>query len=517
VLGARLRYGQARLRVRVWIALLTATACTLLVPASALAVGWGMNMDGSAQPGNPPAFTYQSNPYFTELLGGASCARATSNGICYAKLYVPWDAVNDGKGSFAAGTCKKSPAGPGTPAAAFVDEVAAAARAVGVGRVLVGLTSALSTSGDDIWPTDSEYECGLAGLEHAAPGVTQWEIFNEPDSAYIPDSVPGGGRNCTARNGTWVASQDQCVLGSPKVTPSGGNGHGGSAQAAAYWYLDAMRVNPSDTLVAGGFNFNTSSCLPSACYYLSGYFRTLSVIDPNPPDAISLHPYLDVDYAALNGGDPLPPETSGLPSAQGAIAAIDEVYPSDPQIWLSEVGVWLTYWGKNDVTSVCGDGNPQDDGTWQACLNGNPTAQALAAEGYLRLPSESPQIARVYYYDFDGQNIGWDSGLVNLNGPLGGPNGYGAPRMSWCVLRNFAKGQSPATAEMNAVRSGSACNDQTPTDVAYAPVVAQHFVPAPSTPPAATEPPAQVGHEFVLAVAEGVETLLGSLVPGTTA
>ena len=496
-----------------------ATACTLVAPAGALAVGWGINMDGTVTPGAVPAFTYQSNPYFTELLGGPSCAEAASTGVCYAKLYVPWDAVNDGKGSFSAGTCQKSPGGPGTPASAFVDEVAAAARAVGVGRVLVGLTSAPNTSTDDIWPTDSEYECGLAGLERAAPGVTQWEIFNEPDSAYIPDSAPGGGPNCTARNGVWVASQDQCVLGSPKVTPSGGNGHGGSAQAAAYWYLDAATVNPSDTLVAGGFNFNTSSCLPATCYYLHGYFRTLSTIDPNPPDAISLHPYLDVDYAALNGGDPLPPATSGLPSAQGAIDVIDAIYPTGPQIWLSEVGVWLTYWGENDVTSVCGDGNPQDDGTWEGCLNGNPTAQALAAEGYLRLPSESPQIARVYYYDFDDQNVGWDSGLVNVNAPLLGSSGDGAPRMAWCVLRNFALGQTPATAEMNAVRPGSPCNDQNPADVRYAPVVAQHWVAPPTAPPPpqeATDAPGQVGHEFVLAVAEGVQTLLGTLVPGTT-
>ena len=513
----RLRYGHARLSVRVWIALLTVTVCALLAPARAPAVGWGITMDGSASPGEVPAFTYQSNPYFIDLLGGASCAQPTSTAICYAKIYVPWDAVNDGKGSFSAGTCQKSPAGPGTQAATFVDSVAAAARAVGVSHLLVGLTSALSTSPDDIWPTDNGYECGLAGLEQAAPGVTQWEIFNEPDSAYIPDSVPGGGPNCTARNGLWVASQDQCVLASPKLARSGGNGHGGSAQAAAHWYLDATRVNPSDTLVAGGFNFNTSSCVPSTCYYLSGYFRTLSAIDPNPPDAIALHPYLDVDYAALNGGDPLPPATSGLPSAQGAIDVIDAVYPSDPQIWLSEVGVWLTYWGKNDATSVCGDGNPQDDGTWQACISGNPTAQALAAEGYLRLPSESPQITRVYYYNFDQADAGWDSGLMNLNGALLGTNGYGAPRMAWCVLHNFAEGENPAAAEMNAVRAGSACNDQNPADPTYAPVVAQHFIASPAPAPVAAEPPGDVGREFVLAVAEGVKTVLGSLVPGTTA
>ena len=214
-----LRYGRVRSRVRAWIVLLTVTACTLVVPGRALAVGWGINMDGAVNPGNPPAFTYQSNPYFTELLGGSSCADGTSTAVCYARIYIPWDAVNDGKGSVSAGTCQKSPAGPGTLAAEFIDEVSAAARAVGVGHVLVALQSSLNTSTDDIWPTDSEYECGLSGLEQAAPGVTQWEIFNEPDSAYIPDSAPGGGPNCVHRNGVWVAAQDQCVFGSSSGHP----------------------------------------------------------------------------------------------------------------------------------------------------------------------------------------------------------------------------------------------------------------------------------------------------------
>jgi hypothetical protein len=489
----------------------------LAAPGRAGATAWGINMDGSVNPGDPPAFTYQRNPYFTGLLGGTSCAAATSNGVCYARIYIPWDAVNNGKGSFSARTCEKSPAGPGSLAAVFAGEVSAAARAVGIGHVLVTLTTALNTSADDIWPTDSGYECALSGLEQAAPGVTQWEIFNEPDSAYAPDSNPARGRNCVHRNGVWLAAEAQCVFGSGAVSPSGGNGHGGSAQGAAFWYLDAKKVdpNPAHTLVAGGFNVNSSSCVISECYYLRGYFRVLSRIYRRTPDAIAIHPYLDVDYAALNGGDPLPPPASGLPSAQGAIAVVDDIYPTDPQIWLTEVGVWLTPPGSAAVTRVCRDGNPQDDGTWLACLNGNPTAQALAAEGYLRLPSESPQIARVYYYDFNDQNLGWDSGLVNVNAPLLGAKGYGAPRMTWCVLRNFAEGQSPTAAEVNAIRPGSTCDDQNPRDATYAPVVAQRFVPSPAPPPVATEPPGQVGREFMLTVANGVQTLLGALVPRT--
>jgi hypothetical protein len=111
---------------------------------------------------------------------------------------------------------------------------------------------------------------------------------------------------------------------------------------------------------------------------------------------------------------------------------------------------------------------------------------------------------------------------VNLNGPLLGPSGYGTPRTTWCVLHNFADGEAPATAEMNAVAPGSTCNDQNPADATYAPVVAQHFVAAPPPappppPPDPTEPPAQVGHDFMLTVAAGIKTLLGSLVPGRTA
>ena len=199
----------------------------------------------------------------------------------------------------------------------------------------------------------------------------------------------------------------------------------------------------------------------------------------------------------MNGGDPLPPATSGLPSAQGAIEVIDQLYPSDPQIWLTEAGVWLTNSGKAGVTSVCGDGNPADDGTWLACLNRNPTAQALAAEGYLRLPSESSQITRVYYYDFNNQNVGWDSGLVNLNPGLAGASGYGTPRMAWCVLHNFAEGETPGVAEANAVRPGSACDNQNPHDATYAPVVAEHFIAGAPPVPVAVEPPGEVGRDCV--------------------
>jgi len=485
----------------------------LVVPASAGAIGWGINLDGPLS-GNPPEFTYQHNPYFQELLGGPSCDDA--NAICYARIYVPWDAINDGKGSFAAGTCARSPAGPGTAAATYLGQLSAAGRAVGADHVLVTVTTALPSSHDDIWPTDAEYECGLSGLERAAPGVTDWEVFNEPDSVYPPDSTPTGGADCTHRNGVYVGGGGvayQCLLGSGAATPPGGNGHGGSAQAAAYWYLDAKQVdhNPSHTLLAGGFNYSSSRCTPSTCYYLRGYMRVLSRIYPHPPDAIALNPYIDVSYAALNGGNPVPPASSGLPSAQGAISAIDHFFPGGPPIWFTEVGVWLTDGGKEPVTSECADGNPQDNGSWEACLNGNPLAQALATEGYLRLPDESPQVKRVYYYDFDDQNPGWDSGLVNLSAPLLGPGGYGTPRTAWCVFRAFALGKSPSAAESAAVQPGSSCDNEDPTEASYTPLVDQAYLSDPiAVKPSAAAIAASLGEveqDVMLTVADRVSSL----------
>jgi hypothetical protein len=300
----------------------------------------------------------------------------------------------------------------------------------------------------------------------------------------------------------------QCLLGSHG---SGGNGHGGSAQAAAYWYLDAKHVDarPAHTLVAGGFNYSSSRCTLPTCYYLGGYFRVLSAIYPHAPDAIALNPYIDVTYAALNGGNPVPPASSGLPSAAGAIGKIDQIYPSRPPVWFTEVGVWLTDGGKEPVTSGCNDGNPNDAGTWAACLNGNPAAQSLAAEGYLRLPGESDQVQRVYYYDFDGQNAGWDSGLVNLSPSLIGSHADGVPRTAWCVLDNFLHGAAPAAAAADAVRPGSSCDyaqggEAPPVDTAYLSEQLPAAVSAVAT-------PSDIVRAVMLTVTERVQALASTL------
>ena len=228
-----------------------------------------------------------------------------------------------------------------------------------------------------------------------------------------------------------------------------------------------------------------------------------------PPDAIALNPYIDVSYSAINGGNPVPPAPSGLPSAQGAITKIDTIYPSRPPIWFTEVGVWLTDAGKEPVTAGCGDGNPQDDGSWAACLNGNPNAQALAAEGYLRLPEESDQVQRVYYYDFDGQNPGWDSGLVNLNPPLLGPHGDGVPRTAWCVLDSYLRGAPPDVASADALRPGSSCDSRQGGE---APVIDAAYLSDPlsgAVSPVVT--PGEVGRDLMVTVSERVRALVSTL------
>jgi hypothetical protein len=148
-------------------------------------------------------------------------------------------------------------------------------------------------------------------------------------------------------------------------------------------------------------------------------------------------------------------------------------------------------------------------------VNGNPTAQALAAEGYLRLGSESDQVQRVYYYDFDGQNPGWDSGLVNMSGPLLGPHGHGTPRTAWCVIHGFIQGASPAAAASAAMRPGPTCDGELRRDIADAPIVDQAYLsdPLPLAAPQAAETASlnQVGRDVILTVSERVRALVAAL------
>jgi hypothetical protein len=118
-------------------------------------------------------------------------------------------------------------------------------------------------------------------------------------------------------------------------------------------------------------------------------------------------------------------------------------------------------------------------------------------------------VQRVYYYDFAGQNPGWDSGLVNLSPALVGPHGYGEPRTTWCVLYAYARGATPAAAAADALRPGASCDlaqhgNAPAVDVAY---LSDPLTPA--TPALAT--PGQVGRDLMLTVAERVRALASAL------
>ena len=363
---------------------------------------------------------------------------------------MPWDAVNDGKGSFAAGTCEPAPSGPGTPAPCSPRSSARRRGAVGTSHVLVSLTTAPAGRPDDIWPTDAEYECGLSGLERRAPGSREWEVFNEPDSDYTAATT---GTDCTHRNGVWVGSGsgypvpagkrfgDAVGRQRPRRQRAGGRLLVPRCQAGGLEPESHAAGRRLQLLLARGAR-------PRPCYYLGGYFRVLSAIYPHPPDAIALNPYIDVSYAALNGGDPAAAGLVGAAQRAGRDRGRStRVYPSDPPIWFTEVGVWLTDGGKEPVTSRLR--RRQSAGRRE--LGGVPERQPdRAGAGRGGLPAASrasrDQVQRVYYYDFDGQNPGWDSGLVNLNPPLLGPHGYGVPRTTWCVLHDYAHGATPDAA-----------------------------------------------------------------------
>ena len=131
--------------------------------------------------------------------------------ICYARIYVPWDAVNNGKGSFAGRHCTRRRPDRAPRPRRSPTQLSAAARAVGASHVLVSLTTAPTGSPDDIWPTDAEYECGLSGLERAAPGVREWEVFNEPDSNYAGRQHRGRLRRSQRRVGPVEGARERWV------------------------------------------------------------------------------------------------------------------------------------------------------------------------------------------------------------------------------------------------------------------------------------------------------------------
>lgn len=393
-----------------------AIACALA--ASADATTWGINLDGFPIGGT--TFPYQGNPYFTDLLTSYSYGDGHHGLIGSARIFVPWDAFS---GKDCAST--SGPAG-----ADFIYKLSAAHQlgldplvAISTGAYYSGYGNYSGYSRDEVWPTDGDYTCAFEALWNAAKGfglqVSQWEVFNEPDSP-----VTIGGTQYYFANGTSYGGN--------------GNGHGGSAQGAAYWYQDAylaelaLNFNTHDTLVAGSFNEASSGA--GCCGYIDSYMNTLvnkvgAFLDNTD---VALHPYESIDDAPKNSGNP----GGGLATA---IGAINRYANGSFPIWLTEAGVELTDVATDSYSAGCSDNTVSDNGKLAACVDDSPPNQAVATEGYLNLPAVSSQVQRVYYYDFASGSPYWDSALMNMSG-----GGNGVPRTSWCALYYYADGNSPA-------------------------------------------------------------------------
>jgi hypothetical protein len=345
--------------------------------------------------------TYYDTPAFTSLQ-----ARMNSSGhpLAYARFFVAWDAIDVWDGQ----RCVVSPAllaggnGWGTLVGSLRE-----AQTRGL-IPLVAIVEGTGIGGAPSIPTDEDYVCGLRALMRATTAsglhVPAWEVFNEPDSHVFPLDSHG-------------------VSG---------------ADAAAWLYVDAATArggagtfDSADTLVAGSFNGGTLN--PNHQLYAHEYFDYLTQILGAWPDTWSFHPYDDVTASYAS---PQAANTHELASF------IEDRYAGrpQPQIWLTEeaTNIRTTTTTYNGMPVHCVSGDPGETDQLGGCVDGNPTAQANAAVGFLDLPAGGSafpgEITRAYWYEFRPVE-NWDSGLLSPDGAL---------RQSYCVL---------------AALPGTACND----------------------------------------------------------
>ncbi len=315
------------------------------------------------------------------------------------RFFVPWDTFATASGS----TCTHDTSASYTATQVANQDtlawsiIAAASRHLNVTLVLSG--GGLGVSGDTGQPSDSQYECAFTYLVdtirttwNASATAHEYETFNEPDEANI------------------------------------------CASDAAKYYIDALIGDEyggasQDDIIAGGFGERAmrhgAACgsgdyLPNYMSYLTSDWAVNCNAGTAPciwPEAISGHPYDDPDQSHTSGSST--PEASYL---------VDQVNASgfvgDP-VFLTESAVWLTDNLPADCHAGSGyaDLDSVDDGSYAACVDDSPIAQANAAERWLSLAS-LPQVFRVYWYQYQAY-FNWDSGLL-------APSGEARP--SYCVL-----------------------------------------------------------------------------------
>ncbi len=396
------------IRLRLLCVGAVAVSC-LVLPSLATAVTFGFGDFGLA--------AYGDSASFHALCGwnGTSCGHGGLN-IKDVRLNVPYDSLATYDST--SGSCIATSADPNnwvwyngvqTPSTQALQSWLREAQKDGL-RPLFAISSAVSNltstepADNPRLPTANDYLCGLEGLMQAAgPGwnlyVHDWEVFNEPEQGLCAS---------TAANFVSLAQQ-----------------------AAAH------EGRSSDTLVAGAFRDNDDpldgtnhpDCgHPSGDWFVRDYVQKLESLGLNP-QALSWHPYHDVDVSYTG--------TSSWHQTADLASYMNQQFPSHPSFWLTEAAVVL------------------NDAMYGPSVDGNPVAQANAAQGFKNLANApgqaySGQVSRIYWYEFqtygDGASVGsdtWDSALLGLTHSGWIEDGSGVPRASYCVL---AYGDPPSRA-----------------------------------------------------------------------
>jgi hypothetical protein len=358
---------------------------------------------------------YQSSAW-TSFLSGQS--------IKYARIIIPWDTVETYNPSSnkcvqnQTGSTFNESDGSGTAILSDLVKFIGASYDAGITPMIsIGAGNAVGTAGgiqEPYFPNansahgfsntgDLQYFCGFYGIANALESIgidePEYEVWNEPDSRQGPNGVAGAV----------------------------------SSNIAANYYVDAYEADRvllglHDSLIAGAFNY--SSVDNSCCGYMDNYLSAVKSDDSyyniSAPNYFSGHPYNDPAWWATY---------ADFPGTSNLVGAVNN-YFSGASVWLTETGVWL-----NDPT-------PYNGSTLGAYLNGSPSAQAKAAQGFKNIPSVSSQVKGVNYYEFetygDGVNEGsdnFDSALLGIavpefdqDGLLLNSGGASVPRASFCVL-----------------------------------------------------------------------------------
>jgi hypothetical protein len=389
------------------LCLVLAVGIVILLPSKASAAAFGFGDLGLA--------TYGDTASFHTLCGwnGTSCGHGGLN-IKYARLFAPYNALGTYDSSTA--SCVSTSADPNnwiryngaqTPTSQALRSWLTEAQKDGL-RPMITITwgnGHLTSEADNpSYPTQNGYRCGLEALMNATGAgwnlpVHEWEVFNEPEGGLCSSDAAGFFAQAQQAAATEGRSSDTLVAGAFKSgdDPSDGTNHPDCGHRSGDWFIRD--------------------------YVQSIKSRGLS------PTVWSWHPYGDVDasYAGASNWH----QTGDLTSY------LNQQFATDPQFWLTEVGVVLT--------------SP----AYGPYLDGSSSGQANAAQGFKLLGNAphqaySGQISRIYWYEFqtygDGASTGsdtWDSALLGLTRPDWLEDGTGVPRASYCVL---AYGDSPTRA-----------------------------------------------------------------------